>query len=534
MAPHASLACAPCPPPARPAMLVLWHIAHPELEPIRISGSVFAVGRAEAPFDTYPPDIVADLSRRHARIFCEGGIIYLADLDSKNGTTVNGVAIRHAIARLNHGAEVRFGQALTLRVELAEGAQEPGGAPKLASLTLRPEGGDLGLQPIVISEFPFLISKEDDTFARYKDASPHQVNYLSRRHAHIFLNGGQPFVEDLGSTNGTFVANTRLDEHAVALKDGAVIGFGGHHFVYRIGLQWTVAAPEPTVTRLAMPAAGAAAVPLPAAADKTTFVAAADSFLDIFCVDQAPDRDDELNGWPPPGPELDPGADPARPHGKVATFLVDLMTALGVERDVDLRRALRWGMPVLGLAAILAWSWYRVGAPERDVQKLLASGDYARAAAVASNSLAGDPDNALLKTLGTEALLKASVPTWAASLKARQFTRAAAIVAGMRQLGRHDRDLQALVGELESIGNLEQFVSARGGPEAPSRSPADAARVKLIVKQWEDDSEAHQRAFATISSQVPEYRDAYAEALSHVRKLALSGDRADHEPAATP
>lgn len=533
MAPNAGLIGTTGTPAARPVMIVLQHISHPELDPIQIDDSLFAIGRTEAPFKTYAPEIVADLSRRHARIFCEGGSAYLADLDSKNGTTVDGVAIRHAITRLGNGSEIGFGRTLTFRVQLAEGvadgAQASGGAAKLVSLTLSPEGSDLGLQPIVITQFPFLISKADQTFARYRDAYPHQVNYLSRRHAHIFLKGGRPFVEDLGSTNGTFVASARLDEHAVALEDGDLIAFGGHHFVYRIGAQWEQAAPDPTVTRLGVPAENC--IPAPADTDKTTFVAAADSFLDIFCIDQASARDEEPNDADLPAP----GAAAPRPRGKIGTFIAELMRVLGAERDAGKRRRARsWGMPVLGLALILAWALYRIGAPERNVQTLLASGDYARAAVVASASLAHDPDNARLQVLGAEALLKARVPAWAALLKARQFARASAIVADMKQLGRHNDELQALVGQLEWIGNLEQFVSARGGPEAPSSSPADAATIKLMLKQWEDGSDTHQRAFATISSLVPEYRDVYAEALSHVRKLALSGGRADHEPAAIP
>lgn len=108
---------------------------------------------------------------------------------------------------------------------------------RLASLILTPERSDSGLQPIVITQFPFLISKADDVFARYKTECPHQVHYLSRRHAHIFLKGGLPFIEDLGSTNGTFVNDKRMDEHALPLQDGDVVAFGGHHFVYAVSLQ---------------------------------------------------------------------------------------------------------------------------------------------------------------------------------------------------------------------------------------------------------------------------------------------------------
>ncbi|MGZ3238490.1 MAG: hypothetical protein ACXU8A_14060, partial [Burkholderiaceae bacterium] len=53
--------------------ILLKAISHPELGDIRIDEVLFAVGREEAPFDSYAPDIIADISRRHARIFCEYG-----------------------------------------------------------------------------------------------------------------------------------------------------------------------------------------------------------------------------------------------------------------------------------------------------------------------------------------------------------------------------------------------------------------------------------------------------------------------------
>jgi pSer/pThr/pTyr-binding forkhead associated (FHA) protein len=512
------------PVPARQLMIVLQPVSHPELDPIQIHDSLFAIGRTEAPFDAYPPGLAADLSRRHARIFCEHGAVYLADLGSKNGTTVNGAAVKQAITLLRDGDLLGLGPALSYRVQLEQGAVQPPSA-KLASLTLTPEHDDAGLQPIVVTEFPFLVSKADQTFARYKDANPQQLNYLSRRHAHIFLKGGQPFVEDLGSTNGTFVDGKRLDEHAVALNDGDVLAFGGHHFVYRLSAQWETPAPDPTLTRIGVPPAPSAA---PADPDKTTFVAAADSFLDIFCVDHPPAQDDapDAAAAPASGPQ---DGEPAHPQGKAATFLAGLLAALGGKGTVNTGRALLWGIGALALAAVLAWSLYRIGAPEREVEDLLASGAYARAAAAATASLASDPDNTKLQSLGMAALLKANLPAWIALLKARRFDRAAALVAAMKQQGRYSPDLAPLLAELDWIVQLEAFVAARGGAQATVRNPADAARIKLILKQWEDRNEAFQRAFVTMSSYVPAFRDAYADALSDVRKLALAGGQAENE-----
>ena len=78
--------------PASELDIVLKPLSRPELGEIRVDG-VLAVGRAEQPFASYKDDFVVMLSRRHARIFCEDGVVYVADLGSSNGTTVNRAAV---------------------------------------------------------------------------------------------------------------------------------------------------------------------------------------------------------------------------------------------------------------------------------------------------------------------------------------------------------------------------------------------------------------------------------------------------------
>jgi pSer/pThr/pTyr-binding forkhead associated (FHA) protein len=127
--------------------IVLEPLNHPELAPVAIDDGLFAIGRTEQPFAAYPPDIVADLSRRHARIFVEGGDAYLADLGSKNGTTVNGVPVQHTIVRLRDGDEVGLARVLTYRVRLQAAAPASVPLARLASLTLEPERPELGWSP---------------------------------------------------------------------------------------------------------------------------------------------------------------------------------------------------------------------------------------------------------------------------------------------------------------------------------------------------------------------------------------------------
>jgi pSer/pThr/pTyr-binding forkhead associated (FHA) protein len=495
--------------------IVLKPISHPELGDIRIANDLFAVGRTEMPFASWRPEIVAELSRRHARIFFEHGAAYIADLGSKNGTTVNGVDIREKARPLHSGDEIRFAGVLAYRVEFVSPATQP--TAQAVTVTLTPERADLGLQPLVITGFPFLISKADDTFARYKSAYPHQVNYVSRRHAHIFLRNGEVFVEDLGSTNGTFVGGTRLDESAMPLEDGGLLAFGGNHFVYRAGVQRGRVA-DPTVTK--MQTTDDSTAESAADADRTTFVAAAHSFLDIFCVDPALQREDEVNLEAPQRAE-DPTHEvqKRRQRSSFDIFVSELSEAFGGSGQLDVKRLGWWGGAALAALCVLFAVLHFVGTPQQDMKALLAGSRYATAAQVADQYLARHPDDAVFQAAGVEALMKSKLPDWLAAMRAHRFDRARAIVGEMKALARHNAAAQPLVAEIAWIGDLEAFVMGRGGPDAPIRIYQDEPVIKTLIDHWNDDPNEHQRALDRISSYVPEFRDSYADALSHLRKL---------------
>jgi pSer/pThr/pTyr-binding forkhead associated (FHA) protein len=496
--------------------LILEPLSHPELGPISIDDALFAVGRFEPPFDGYPHELVAELSRRHARIFCEHGAVHIADLGSRNGTAVNGADIRHSIRALKEGDEIRFGRALSYRVKMgAPGKAAPMAAP-LRSLTLTPEHPDSGLQSIVISEFPFLIGKAESAFARYRDSQPTQVAYLSRRHAHIFLRRGMPFVEDLGSTNGSFVDGKRLQEHATPLEDGSRIAFGGQHFAYVVSLQWEDVAADAGETRLAQNAT-VAPKPAPVDADKTTFVAAADSFLDIFCV-----TPQSLNE--PKDEAAKPAADeaPARQERGHRGMAAELLRAFAGEDGFSRRRLAGTALVLIALIALAAMLVLRES-PEDQVRALLASGADARAAELAGRQLQKHPDDASMKALDTEATLKAWVPPWLAALHAGRDGEAQQAMARMTVAASSNDELPPLLAELDWVGRLQRFTAARGGPDGPLRIYADEAPMRELLAWWDRDANAHQRQLSRIAALAPAFRDAYAEALSQVRRLKSDG-----------
>ena len=232
------------------------------------------------------------LSRRHARLFCEGGS-GLSRRSGEHATAPRSTAprIQQKPCRLNDGDEISFGDVLSYRVRITPRAVERRRSAHGLSLTLTPASDGGELQPIVITRFPFLVGKGDAAFARYRDQHGRQLSYLSRRHAHIFLKDGAAHIEDLASTNGTFVDGERLQEHAVPLHDGALLAFGGEHFAYRVGIQGEAEVDlADAVTRVQGTRASKPADVKAAPSDKTTFVVAPTSFLDIFCVDEPGER----------------------------------------------------------------------------------------------------------------------------------------------------------------------------------------------------------------------------------------------------
>jgi len=494
--------------------LLLEPESHPAAGVIRIDENLFAIGRFEAPFSSYETDAVAQLSRRHARIFIEHGVAYAADLGSKNGTTVNGVMLREKPVRLQGGDVIGFGAKLVFRVRMVpRTASRTCAAIPAVRMTLTPVRGDLGLHLVELTEFPFLISKADETFAQYSDRYPHQVNYVSRRHAHIFVKAGEPFVEDLGSTNGTFVDGKRVGETAVALQDGASLAFGGNHFAYIVGLRRET---QPAVTTtMTATATGPAAQATPDDLDKTTFIATAHSFLDIFCVDQGQPSDDEINRETLPEERVPPRR---RSRSKFVRFVSELGAAFGGGQAVE-RRVLLWGLAFVAAIFAIGSALYFSNAAERNLKSLVAHGDYRHAVPVVNAYLDKHPNDPQAMLLGTEALLKAYLPDWLDQLKQRNFDAARAVVSQMKTLGATNADARLLVGEIDWIGRLETFMASRERPDAPIRIYADENRISELLKQWESDPSGHQRRLDRIASTVPAFRDLYAVALSHLRKL---------------
>ena len=80
------------------------------------------------------------------------------------------------------------------------------------------EGGNKG-ESVSLDEAPLLIGRGSDAAIRLDD------DYVSTRHARIASSGEQWFVEDLGSTNGTYVGTSRISQ-ATTINLGTQVRIG--------------------------------------------------------------------------------------------------------------------------------------------------------------------------------------------------------------------------------------------------------------------------------------------------------------------
>lgn len=145
-------------------------------------------------------DLVVDrptVSGRHCRLTRAPEGDYLEDLGSSNGTYVNGVRVSGRVA-------VRPEDAITLgrRVPMPwpAGRGDRAALPRILTIGRDP-GND------VVIDAPM----------------------VSRRHARLVLDGGRTRIEDLGSSNGTYVNGERVRGTA-AVRPGDRIGLGSYSF----------------------------------------------------------------------------------------------------------------------------------------------------------------------------------------------------------------------------------------------------------------------------------------------------------------
>ncbi|HEY5755243.1 MAG TPA: FHA domain-containing protein [Steroidobacter sp.] len=542
---------------------ILKPVSHPGLGEISIVDDLLAIGRNEEPFASKLGAEASNLSRRHARVFQEDGKFFIADLGSLNGTRINERELKNNVALLSNNDHITLGGAVEFRVEIRQ-ANEPTASKNSAiRVTLAPEDPASGLETIAIQSFPFLISRNEGGFDQYKDRLSSAWRKLSRRHAVIAIKGGRVNVEDLESSNGTFVSGTRLDERSRPLADGDVVAFGDPTFSYRVHIEnlheptqfaatmfgRSDQAPSPRATQppkveqpsepvkqpevvkqpeivkqpeVVKPRESVAAIKEPAVVEsrgggnRTRFVSSADSFINVFC------SDDEVVQGSQAGahaatmetPQLQP---PPTGLRKLQNTVGQVWSALG---GGAIDRRVVWGATaLLGVIVMAIAITYLVGLDRRDIKNLLDEGQYSESAAAANRFLEHNSEDAEVNTWAEEALTKAIVPTWVDHIDHGRYAEAAQYLATQREAHPHiPRGLQ-MIDTLAWGGRLEAYMAQRGGAAGQIVLFRDEAPIRSLVEEWSAESFRRQQILDQIVTRTPEFEPIHSRIFSSLTTL---------------
>ncbi len=166
------------------------------------------------------------VSRRHARILVESNTAYIEDLGSTNGTTLNGQPVPPGQrVPLPPQAELRLGSVM-LTVELPEGFEVPVVAEEVAPPLAYLVNTEDSSQRYPLYARPLKIGRRPGNDIVIPDP------YVSGTHAMIEIVGDEVRITDLGSTNGTFLGETRLTPNLpTPVEPGMVLTLGKSQFV---------------------------------------------------------------------------------------------------------------------------------------------------------------------------------------------------------------------------------------------------------------------------------------------------------------
>lgn len=194
----------------------------------QLSAGSFTIGRTA---DNSVQLSDAAVSKRHARLTIQASGASIEDTGSSNGTFVNGRRIT-AATPLKSGDMLQIGTTIQLKTELS------GGAMAIMDLdpTYKPAAG--GAQALPVSPFSLIMRQGPQPGQAFSLAgnamtigrtanNPIHISEaaISKQHARITMQGNQLFIQDLGSSNGTFVNGQRITG-PVAFVPGDIIQVG--------------------------------------------------------------------------------------------------------------------------------------------------------------------------------------------------------------------------------------------------------------------------------------------------------------------
>lgn len=177
-------------------------------------------------------------SRKHAKICLDGEKVYIEDLGSTNGTTVNGQPLQaNTRTEIKQGDTIAFaGLEMTLNFPGGAGATQLLQSNKTAMLDT-PPNVEQPIAYLVGDGERHALREGSNTIGRKPEndiviADP----YVSGAHGVIEIENNSAHYTDTGSTNGSFLNGARLEpQQKASLKPGDVLKLGQKEFA----IEWS-------------------------------------------------------------------------------------------------------------------------------------------------------------------------------------------------------------------------------------------------------------------------------------------------------
>ncbi|MFT7581343.1 MAG: pSer/pThr/pTyr-binding forkhead associated (FHA) protein, partial [Myxococcota bacterium] len=187
-----------------------------------------------------------NVSRRHSRLYTVDGRCYIEDLNSSNGVFVNGRRI-HEVYQIQRSAQVKIGD-YYLHIESDDAPIE-----EEERTFCQLSGRNLAFTNQV-----FRIQRKVSLVGRGKDCGVTIIDpSVSRIHSKLTIErSGALTLEDLKSSNGTFVNDDRIEIATLAHRD--IVRFGNVEFLIEIpSMESAPTRSRPASQRVERPSSGA-------------------------------------------------------------------------------------------------------------------------------------------------------------------------------------------------------------------------------------------------------------------------------------
>ncbi|MCH9670161.1 MAG: FHA domain-containing protein [Gammaproteobacteria bacterium] len=466
-----------------------------QVAPIGLFQGMLPIGCNDEPFASYPAALSSSIARRHARIYFEDGHFFACDLGSPNGTQLNGTALGTSPERLRAGDKISFSNALTYTIAFDDVSVPPTTAPGEPDVILDPTDITQGHECLVIRKLPFLVGKQNEQLAAIAHSRPEEFSFLSRQHALIYSRDGQLYLEDLGSTNGTFVGDQRLCDHAVVLNPRDVVSFGGQ-LSYRVRERVCSTDETRLIPSLRRPESTSRSAPIPRSTDpdphKTRYVESPSRFVEILCGDLGTLG----NQAPSSGRDASASARSPADSGLGHRTRRWLKGAMSNKRAQYLTAAL-----IATLALSIGVSTWLLRSPQGEAQfrKMVNAGQTQEALDMVAAWRNSDSLREVGDSLVTEAIVRHSVPAWLAATHDGDFAGAKSVVDRVAgYAGSHDESVRILK-ILAWANDLHQHIAEHGETSLRLHIYRDEPQVRRILDEWDADSAGNKQLLSRIS-----------------------------------